>query len=362
MQKIQSYLYPNRSIVVANVAGFTVENKVAYARTLKIYSGIDNVLEFEVQNADQKRIDLTQYRDFELNIMDEAGNALSNSPYYPTLMTSASATGATVVGTTSKVSTTTITIPTANITGTFGVNYILYGSGIQGLVTVSGINADIDSATTTLTVTFPQQTVAGGTNLTITNVIKGLLTVTIPDADLDELADQYLTYSLTTVDTNGNDVLLYADSNFNGAGKIQLIGNAMPTFRDDKEYTEFYGEINFMGNVITHTSAIPCKFYEAEKTETMSFTVYLDGFIGQVYLEATTDMTISVGSFLNAPQIQSFNTTTATTTVLNFDNIPIGDYNYFRISWVYPDVWQYGSQQNPVPFFGQITKVIASSN
>jgi len=58
MQKIQSYLYPNRVILIADLAGFTVENTIVYAKTVKIYKGVDNVIQFDVQNADQKRLDL----------------------------------------------------------------------------------------------------------------------------------------------------------------------------------------------------------------------------------------------------------------------------------------------------------------
>lgn len=369
MQKVQSYLYPNRVILLADVAGFTVENKVVYARTIKIYTGIDNVIEFDIQNADQKRIDLTTLKDIEVNVMDASGKALYNSPYYPTLQTTATATNATVVATTGQSTSTTITIPTANISGIgFAVSYQLTGTGITGPVVVSSIASDIDSATTTLTVTFPNQTVAGSTGNTISCIVKGLATITIPEDDIDELADQYLTYSVTAVDQFGNNVMLYCDSQFGAAGTIQVIGRAMPQFRDDVVYDKFVGEINYLGNVIDHTPAIPCKFYEAQPTEYMSFSVNVVNFIGTVYVEATEDMTIAVSSFLHAPKLQSFDCSTPTTSTITFNNVPVINpvtgqrYNYMRVSWFYPDVWQYGSQQNPEIVFGKVTKVIASSN
>lgn len=364
MQKIQSYLYPNRIILLADLAGFTVENKVVYARTVKIYQGVDNVIELDIQNADQKRIDLTTLKDIEVNVMDQSGNALDTSPYYPTLTTVATATNASVTATFGQGTTTTITMPTANITGTFCVSYQLTGTGIVGPVLVSGISSDIDSATTTLTVTFQNQTVAAASGLSISNIVKGLATFTIPEDDLDELDEQNLSYSVTALDQFGNNIMLYNDSQFGAVGTLQLIGNAMPTFRDDRVYDEFVGEINFMGNVTNHTPAIPCKFYEANPTEYMSFDVVLNNFVGTVYVEATEDMTISVSSFLNAPQLQSFTCTTATTTTISFNNVPVastaGQYNYMRVSWLYPDVWQYGGQ-DPTVMYGTVTKVIASS-
>lgn len=77
MQKIQSYLYPNRSIAIADSAAFTTEFKKVYARTIKIYAGIDNVVQFEVMNADQKRLDLSTFSSIVLNIMDAQNNSIA---------------------------------------------------------------------------------------------------------------------------------------------------------------------------------------------------------------------------------------------------------------------------------------------
>jgi len=81
MQKILSYLYPNRVILLADLADFNVEYTKVYQRNVKIYNGIDNAIEFDIKNADQKRIDLTTLSNIELNIMDSDGTALPNSPY-----------------------------------------------------------------------------------------------------------------------------------------------------------------------------------------------------------------------------------------------------------------------------------------
>ncbi len=62
MQKISSYLYPNRIEVIADVAldptTCPVEWKIVYQKPIKIYKGVDNVLELEVKNGDQKRVDI----------------------------------------------------------------------------------------------------------------------------------------------------------------------------------------------------------------------------------------------------------------------------------------------------------------
>ena len=61
MQKISNYLYSNRVIVIADLVSFSVEMQIVYQRIIKIYKNIDNVIEFDVKNADQKRISLTNY-------------------------------------------------------------------------------------------------------------------------------------------------------------------------------------------------------------------------------------------------------------------------------------------------------------
>lgn len=84
MQKISSYLYPNRVELLADLAGFTTEYTNVYQRTIKIYQGVDNVIEFDIKNADQKRIELLTspvITQLEINVMDASGNALPNSPY-----------------------------------------------------------------------------------------------------------------------------------------------------------------------------------------------------------------------------------------------------------------------------------------
>lgn len=61
MQLIPRYLVKNRTTVIANEAGFVTEYRPVYSRQLKVYKGIDNVLEFRVLNADQKPINISNY-------------------------------------------------------------------------------------------------------------------------------------------------------------------------------------------------------------------------------------------------------------------------------------------------------------
>ena len=273
MQKISSYLYPNRIELLADLAGFTTEYTNVYQRNVKIYNGIDNTIEFDIKNADQKRLELNTspvITGIEFNLMDASGHALPNSPY---------------------------------------------------------------------TVT-PHAT------------LKGIATVTIPQEDLVDLDNQYLTYSVSAL-KNGADVLLYADSRFGAVGKIELVGNAMPTFRNERTYTSFTAEIDLNGVPTYHSSVIPCKFYEAVPVSTLSFDITVSGFVGSIWIEATKQSTITHESFKEGMFVP-VNTYYSNEPSGIDETIPtitanIGSYNYFRVSYTTPTINGVGSSFSVTP-------------
>lgn len=70
MQTINTYLYPN--IVLAQFVDptiFTTRNRIVYTRTIKIYQGIDNPLQVQIKNQDQRAINTTGYT-VQLDIQD----------------------------------------------------------------------------------------------------------------------------------------------------------------------------------------------------------------------------------------------------------------------------------------------------
>ena len=279
MQKISSYLYPNRVQLLADLASFNVEYTNVYQRIVKIYNGIDNTIEFDIKNADQKRIDLTTVSNIQLNVMDASGNELPNSPY-------------------------TVT-PTS---------------------------------------------------------LKGIATVTIPQEDLADLSNQFLSYSVTCIN-DGADTILYADSRFGAVGTIELVGNAMPTFRNPKTYTDFYAEIDGEGLPLNHSTAFPAKFYEAVPTEQLSVDITVTGFKGSLWVEGTYDDTISVESFrtrgakIDATQT-SLTVAPGTSTTVSF-TLDIGTYSYFRVTWqnsAKEDI----TQENPSGITGKVDSVTVS--
>jgi hypothetical protein len=59
MQKISCYLYSNRVAINYDLASSPLEWRIVYQKKLKIYKGFDNVIELDIKNSDQKRIDVS---------------------------------------------------------------------------------------------------------------------------------------------------------------------------------------------------------------------------------------------------------------------------------------------------------------
>lgn len=76
MQKISSYLYPNKISIVADLALYPVRWNIVYQNRIKIYKGVDNVLTLDVKNADQKRIDIS-CMNLKMSVTDVHGLFLS---------------------------------------------------------------------------------------------------------------------------------------------------------------------------------------------------------------------------------------------------------------------------------------------
>lgn len=87
MQKISFYLLPNRIKVTTDVAGFDTELRQVYQRKIKIYKGIDNTIEFEVRNSDNRKDTVVGYEvvakffdDERKNVFTLTGTAIPGKP------------------------------------------------------------------------------------------------------------------------------------------------------------------------------------------------------------------------------------------------------------------------------------------
>jgi hypothetical protein len=72
MQKISCYLYSNRVVVNLDLASSPLEWRIVYQKKLKIYKGFENVIELDIKNSDQKRVNVSALT-LQCVIMDTLG-------------------------------------------------------------------------------------------------------------------------------------------------------------------------------------------------------------------------------------------------------------------------------------------------
>jgi hypothetical protein len=75
MQKISSYLYSNRIAINLDLASSPVEWRIVYQRKVKIYKGFENVVELDIKNSDQKRVNVSALT-LQCVIMDTLGQEI----------------------------------------------------------------------------------------------------------------------------------------------------------------------------------------------------------------------------------------------------------------------------------------------
>jgi hypothetical protein len=82
MQKISSYLYPNRIKCNLDLALSPLEWRIVYQKNVKLYKGLDNAVELDIRNNSQQRIDIT---DLTLNfkILDIHGQEVFDGEVVP---------------------------------------------------------------------------------------------------------------------------------------------------------------------------------------------------------------------------------------------------------------------------------------
>jgi len=97
MQKISSYLYPNRIELCFDLTADTKEYRTVYQRRFKIYKGFKNDLLLDIKNSDQKRINVSD-KTVKFTVLDQNNQELytatathSNTPGLATVTIPATA-------------------------------------------------------------------------------------------------------------------------------------------------------------------------------------------------------------------------------------------------------------------------------
>ena len=274
MQKNFVYLLKNRVQLEANLTGYISEYRSVYKKQVEITRGIDNTIEFEVRNQDQKPQSLVDYTPkfvaFDENkkmILEKDGTVLDDV----TTKTLAAD---------SDENTTTI-----NLTSTAGivVGQTVTGNNIKDKTLVSQVNNN--------SVVLNKKTngvVASGTELTFQSYFKkGMFNIVVNENDLLNVKSQYLTYAVYLQKSDNSKTLTYANTDFTSAGVIYVDDNTFPgpsatynvTRFTDKITEAITAEPGINGNEALHTAAF-----------------YTDGYDGSITIQATLDNQITTDS------------------------------------------------------------------
>jgi hypothetical protein len=345
MQKISSYLYSNIIQAVVNLAASPLEWRIVYQRKFKIYQGLDNVLELDVKNAEQKRIDITNY-DMKFVVMDQlnqevyAGDVKYTLSPITTTSSSKSGSGPFLV---------TFVIPTQNMPPTVGNAYIVTGNSNA---LYNGTYISTASSTTSITLRYASDPGIYGTGTT-TIALKlgvGLGLMTIPASALDTITPQFLKYTVYILNDDDTKTPVYGDTQFGVTGTMDLLGGAMPTGLPVKTIKTFTYEID------VNDPSWQTRNYHSESIEInpvnvgvgsgeVELTFSFSSLAAPITVQTTTGDIVSTAT--NWTDVETFNVTTSTTTVIK--TYPIdSDTNWLRIS--------YTAQANNT---GTIDKVIA---
>jgi len=293
MQKISTYLYPNRIQLLADLAGFNVEYTNVYQRTVNIYKGINNTLEFEFKNADQKRIDISPYT-LTFTVMDNSGNQVLQE----TVTQADTTLNGISISRTGGLATVTLDKDYGLATGDL-VSFTLSG----GLSSFSVSNAPItvvDYTTFTYTNAGANVSTTSTTNAIdcVPAYLKGIGRTTILSTALTNLDPQTFRYSVADLT---NNVLFYGDTRFGASGTCQLFDNALPAVRKSRVFSKFYADLSYSSliNEYFHSDSIPVRYYEAVPTDTATLTFVFANLQGTVFIEGTKDSSISTESWPN---------------------------------------------------------------
>ena len=359
MQKISTYLYPNRIQLLADLAAFTVEYTNVYQRPIKLYKGIDNTLEFEFKNADQKRISITPYT-LTLTVMDNSGQLVFQEDVVQATATLAGIN----YSLTSNVATITLDQDCGLVTG----DTVTF---IAGPVVATGAAITV-LTTTTFTVPFTYADIAS-TSLSFSIVatpayLKGIGTSVVGADSIANLDVQTLRYSVADLT---NNILFYGDTRFGASGTLDILDSAFPITRKSQIFTQFYGDLSYSSLISEyfHSTAIPVRFYEAIPTTSCRLDFVYAALQGTVVVEATTDATISNESWVANPAdstnrvlrrgviLDSFTVSTSDVSATKkYTNL--GDYTYIRVTYLRSSVPVAGTW---VPGTGTITKLTYST-
>jgi len=311
MQKMYRYLANNKVTLVADLAGFITEYRPVYQKDLNVYRGIDNVLQFEIKNHDQKPISLAGYTPTIL-VFDENNNLIiqRDGTSLDDVVTKATSVAESTPDYNLEFTSTTGISVGQSVSGTYIPRNTLVTAVTDNVVTINKL---------------PTDTIPLGTDITFqSKTKKGVFTITLSENDLIDIKQQYLSYAVYLTDANSTKTLTYADDHFGAKGTMYVSGKAFPgpaatynitTFiQDSQSPTAWYSESidaqpGINGNSALHTAA-----------------VYTDAYVGDVIVQGTLDNQVTLNTFWADIDTLTFDGTETQPVPVNFNGV----YSFLR--------------------------------
>lgn len=123
---------------------------------------------------------------------------------------------------------------------------------------------------------------------------KGLFTVNLTAADLQDLDNQYLTYSIYFKNTQNENVLTYTNSHFGGTNFIRLLDSIYPDPRPTITVTTFTEEVVIGTKTSEWISESVYANPETNNNDALhSVAVYTDNYIGDIIIQGTLENQVS---------------------------------------------------------------------
>jgi len=204
MLKQPAYLYKNTQYLYTDLVTSNTGYKKMYAKTLKLYKGIDNTFELKLLSGDQKRLDVIGYTVF-WQLLDR---------------------------------------------NTAELKYI--------------------------------------TSVEVDGPDNSIVTITIPEGDLETINSGFYTYSSYIVTPTGTKRILYGDSQHGASVAVEVINNSFPQIYPSNEITEFTGSDN-INDTSSFSSAIDARPELNNNDAIHTVVVNSSGFTGTVDIQATLE-------------------------------------------------------------------------
>lgn len=118
--------------------------------------------------------------------------------------------------------------------------------------------------------------------------IRGLFKITISENDLLNVDSQFLSYAIHLVDSNGNSVLTYADTQLNGHGTIYVDTKQYPAPKPSTSVTTFLPD-----NSNWYSSSIDAQPGINGNEALHTAVIYTNSYTGNITIQATLDNSVT---------------------------------------------------------------------